>query len=77
MDTRRDFLKKAMILSDATGLSYMLPESIQRAMAIDPDKGSTYLDAEYVVILMQKNRSFDQPLLCGSSSGQPGGIVAN
>jgi len=59
MDTRRDFLKKAIMVSGATGLSYMLPESIQRAMAIDPEKGSTYLDAEHIVILMQENRSFD------------------
>lgn len=59
MDTRRDFLKKAILLSGATGLSSMLPESIVRAMAIDPAKGSTYLDAEHIVILMQENRSFD------------------
>lgn len=59
MDTRRDFLKKAILLSGATGFSSMFPESIQRAMAINPDNGSTYLDAEHVVILMQENRSFD------------------
>ncbi len=57
MDTRRDFLKKAALLS--TGLMGMLPESIQRAYAIDPQAGTTYLDAEHVVILMQENRSFD------------------
>jgi phospholipase C len=59
MDTRRDFLKKAMLLSGSAGLSGMLPESVQRAMAIDPQNGSTYLDAEHIVILMQENRSFD------------------
>src|SRR6185437_10822832 len=59
MDTRRDFLKKAILLSGATGLSSLLPESIVRAMAIDPAKGSTYLDAEHIVFLMQENRSFD------------------
>jgi phospholipase C len=59
VDTRRDFLKKAILLSGAGSLSYMFPESIQRAMAINPEKGSTYLDAEHVVILMQENRSFD------------------
>src|SRR5690242_20810267 len=37
----------------------MIPESIQKAMAINPEKGSTYLDAEHVVVLMQENRSFD------------------
>lgn len=37
----------------------LLPASVQRAFAIDPAPGSTYLDAEHVVILMQENRSFD------------------
>src|SRR6188472_1773291 len=59
MDTRRDFLKKAILLSGTAGISGILPQSVQRAMAIDPNKGSTYLDAEHVVILMQENRSFD------------------
>jgi phospholipase C len=59
MDSRRDFLKKAALLSGAAGLSGMLPPSIQRALAIDPAIGSTFLDAEHVVILMQENRSFD------------------
>lgn len=35
------------------------PAVIQRALAIDPAPGSTWLDAEHVVILMQENRSFD------------------
>ena len=59
MDSRRDFLKKAALLTSAAGLSNFLPASIQRAMAINPDFGSTYLDAEHIVILMQENRSFD------------------
>ncbi|GAA4304547.1 phosphocholine-specific phospholipase C [Compostibacter hankyongensis] len=59
MDTRREFLKKAALLSGAAGLASVLPESIQRAFAIDPPPGSTYQDAEHVVILMQENRSFD------------------
>ncbi len=58
MDTRREFLKKVMMLSGA-GLSGLMPESVSRAMAINPAPGSTYLDAEHVVILMQENRSFD------------------
>lgn len=36
-----------------------MPASIQRALAIDPAPGSTFLDAEHIVILMQENRSFD------------------
>jgi phospholipase C len=57
--TRRDFLKIAAMLSGAAGMSGVIPESIQRALAIEPEKGSTYLDAEHIVILMQENRSFD------------------
>lgn len=59
MDSRRDFLKKAMMLSGAAGVSQFLPASIQKAFAIDPAPGSTYLDAEHIVFLMQENRSFD------------------
>jgi phospholipase C len=59
MDSRRDFLKKALFLGAGGALAGVCPESIQRAFAIDPPAGSTYLDAEHVVILMQENRSFD------------------
>lgn len=59
MFTRREFVKQAALLSGAAGLSGALPASIQRALAIDPQPGSTVLDAEHVVILMQENRSFD------------------
>ncbi len=37
----------------------ILPGSIRQALAIDPAPGSTYLDAEHIVFLMQENRSFD------------------
>ena len=59
MQTRRDFLKFAAMASGVTGVSGVIPESIQRACAIEPAPGSTYLDAEHIVILMQENRSFD------------------
>jgi phospholipase C len=59
MDSRRNFIKKAALLSGGAGLFSALPPSIQRALAINPAAGSTYLDAEHVVILMQENRSFD------------------
>lgn len=59
MDTRRDFIKKAAMLSGGAGLLGVLPASIQKAMAIDPAPGSTFLDAEHIVLLMQENRSFD------------------
>src|SRR6202000_792145 len=59
MDTRRDFLKKAALLTGAAGITNFLPPAIQKAMAINPAPGSTYMDAEHIVILMQENRSFD------------------
>jgi len=59
MDTRREFLKKAAALSGGAGLFSTLPPSIQKALAIDPDKGSSFMDAEHIVVLMQENRSFD------------------
>ncbi len=59
MDTRREFIKKAALLSGMTGMSALIPASIQKALAIDPSPGSTWMDAEHVVILMQENRSFD------------------
>ena len=59
MDNRREFIKKAAALTGAFGLSGILPESIQRALAISAAPGTTYLDAEHVVFLMQENRSFD------------------
>src|SRR5471030_2152800 len=55
MDSRRDFIKKAALLTGTAAL----PASIQKALAINPVPGSSYLDAEHVVILMQENRSFD------------------
>jgi len=61
-DTRRDFLKKAALLTGAASLAQLLLESIQRALAINPPVGSTWHDAEHVVILMQENRSFDHAL---------------
>ena len=59
MDTRREFIKKAGLLSGAAGIFSALPASIQKALAINPPAGSTWQDAEHVVILMQENRSFD------------------
>ncbi len=58
-ETRRDFIKKSLLLAGGTGVATLLPQSIQRAFAINPAPGSTYLDAEHVVLLMLENRSFD------------------
>ncbi len=59
MSSRRDFLKKAALLTSATATFQSLPSSIQAALAIDPEPGSTVYDAEHIVLLMQENRSFD------------------
>lgn len=67
---RREFLKKAAALSGSMALWGGIPMAIQKAMAISPEKGSTFLDAEHVVFLMQENRSFDHAL--GSLQGVRG-----
>jgi phospholipase C len=67
-DSRRDFIKKAALLA-TSGLGSW-PESIQKAFTIDPKPGTTFLDAEHVVILMQENRSFDH--LYGALQGVRG-----
>ena len=59
MHTRRDFLKFVTAMTGAAGVGEFVPEAVQRAYAINPEPGSTYLDAEHIVILMQENRSFD------------------
>lgn len=59
MDTRRSFLKKAGLLSGGWAV---LPPTLQKAFAIDPEPGSTFYDAEHVIFLMQENRSFDHAL---------------
>ncbi|PZP52539.1 MAG: phospholipase C, phosphocholine-specific [Pseudopedobacter saltans] len=59
MDSRRDFLKKSLLSSGALGISHFVPASIKKALDIDPAPGSTFVDAEHIVILMQENRSFD------------------
>lgn len=62
MATRRDFLKAASLLAGGAGVAGVIPESVKRAFAIEPTPGSTYQDAEHIVILMQENRSFDHAL---------------
>src|SRR5882724_4265468 len=69
-ETRREFLKKAALLAGGISLPGALALSIQKAAAIEPVPGSTYLDAEHIVILMQENRSFDH--LYGSLQGVRG-----
>src|ERR1051326_1632581 len=59
MDSRREFIKKASVLAGGAGLLHALPASVAKALAINPAPGSTWLDAEHIVLLMQENRSFD------------------
>jgi phospholipase C len=59
IDTRREFLKKAILLSGGASVLNSMPFAIQKALAINPTIGSTYADAEHIVILMQENRSFE------------------
>ena len=59
MDTRREFIKKSGLLAGLAGIDSLIPDSIKKALAIDPTPGSTWMDADHIVILMQENRSFD------------------
>ncbi|MCE6989855.1 phosphocholine-specific phospholipase C [Dyadobacter sp. CY323] len=70
MDNRREFLKKAMLLTGGVALTELLHASILKAMQIEPADGSSFSDAEHVVFLMQENRSFDH--MFGSLQGVRG-----
>lgn len=59
MSTRKEFIKQMMLLSGAAGVAWSMPESLKRAVSIDPKSGSSFMDAEHIVVLMQENRSFD------------------
>ncbi|KIC95803.1 phosphocholine-specific phospholipase C [Flavihumibacter solisilvae] len=59
MSSRREFLKKVSLATGGAGIWTQMPAAIQKALAIDPEKGSTFYDAEHIVLLMQENRSFD------------------
>lgn len=71
--SRRNFLKTIGLVAGGTGIMNALPlpiQVVQKAMAINPDKGTTFMDAEHVVMLMQENRSFDH--VYGSLQGVRG-----
>lgn len=57
--TRRDFIKTSSLFMGGMTVLHAMPASIQRALSIEADPGTTFLDAEHVVFLMQENRSFD------------------
>ncbi|HBO5394010.1 TPA: hypothetical protein L4X17_004573, partial [Pseudomonas aeruginosa] len=57
---RRTFLKHGAQAATLAGLSGLFPETLRRALAIEPDiRTGTIQDVQHVVILMQENRSFD------------------
>lgn len=62
METRRSFIKKAGLLGGGAAFMNNLPDTLQRALAINPPPGSTFYDAEHIIFLMQENRSFDHTL---------------
>ncbi|WP_155121269.1 alkaline phosphatase family protein [Bryobacter aggregatus] len=72
MSTRRDFLQRAALFAGGSALTDSLMATLQTASTIEADQGSTYLDAEHVVILMQENRSFDHSY--GHLRGVRGGV---
>jgi phospholipase C len=57
---RRTFLTRAAQASGAAALAAALPDSIRRALAIEPARVTgTLQDVRHIVVLMQENRSFD------------------
>ncbi|MEW5770154.1 MAG: phosphocholine-specific phospholipase C [Pseudomonadota bacterium] len=57
---RRGFLRVLASGAGATVALSVLPPSIQRALAVEPNRRTgTIMDVEHIVILTQENRSFD------------------
>lgn len=56
---RREFLSKSGLMMAGMGVSSIIHPSILKAINIKPAPGSTFYDAEHIVVLMQENRSFD------------------
>src|SRR5215470_5814758 len=59
MATRREFIQFVASMAGGAGAIGNLLGSIAHAACIEPAQGSSFLDADHVVILMQENRSFD------------------
>jgi phospholipase C len=59
MFTRRNFIQNMIALAGSNVVVGNLIGSIQRAVSIEPERDSSFLDAQHIVVLMQENRSFD------------------
>ncbi len=59
MQSRREFLKAAAALGSQSLVWGTVPDIIAKTLAINPELGTTFHDAEHVIVLMQENRSFD------------------
>ena len=59
MTTRRHFIQSMVALAGSQLALRDLMGSIERAVSIEPESDSSYLEAEHIVVLMQENRSFD------------------
>ncbi|MCU0719907.1 MAG: phospholipase C, phosphocholine-specific, partial [Pirellula sp.] len=59
MSTRRNFIQSMIALAGSQLALGNLIGSIERAIAIEPESDTSFLDAEHIVVLMQENRSFD------------------
>ncbi len=68
---RRTFCQAlAASVGGGLSLSPSLVAAVEQAFAVTPDAGTTFLDAEHIVFLMQENRSFDH--MFGSLQGVRG-----
>lgn len=59
MPTRREFIEFVASMAGGASAIGNLLGSVAQAASIEPERESSFLDAEHVVILMQENRSFD------------------
>jgi phospholipase C len=57
--TRRRLLTGAAQLASITAASTLMPPNVRRLLAQGPPKNGSLRDIKHVVLLMQKNRSFD------------------
>ena len=57
--SRRRLLKGAVGMAMAAAAHALMPSNVQRVLAMEPPRNSSFKDIKHVVLLMQENRSFD------------------